>query len=75
MSAGETERRELIRRFLDDEIDVDELQDQLDALGPDVDRDELWARWAEQGLFDGPIEQDEWVSRRNGQYRVVRDDG
>jgi len=75
MSAESEDAQDILDRFLSGEIDADEFQDRIRELGPDTDRDALWARWAEQGLFDEPVERDEWVSRKNGQYRVIRDDG
>jgi len=75
MSSSPTDKDELIQRFIDGELTVTELQDKLGGLGADTDREELWARWSEQGLFDDPISRDGWVSRENGGYEEVRDDG
>jgi hypothetical protein len=75
MSSSPTDKDELIQRFINGELTVTELQDKLGGIGADTNREELWARWSEQGLFDDPISRDEWVSRRNGGYREVRDDG
>jgi len=58
---------ELRRQFLEGEIDGSELRDRLTELPQDTQRDELWARWSEQGLFDEPLDQDGWTSWKNGQ--------
>ena len=75
MSASDIDPRDAIERFLADEISITELQDILRDSTTAGDRDAMWARWAEQGLFDEPIDRDEWVSRKNGEFRTVRTDG
>lgn len=69
MSASEPTFDELRRMFTRGEIDADELRERLTDLPETTDRDELWARWSEQGVFDEPIEDEGWTSFKNGQPR------
>lgn len=75
MSAGEDTFEEIRTAFVRGRIDSAELRDRLRALDEDTDREELWARWAEQGLFDDPIDQEGYVSFEGGQRREVDPDG
>jgi len=75
MSGTEPSPDELFDRFRAGEFDVSELVDRLEALEADTDREELWARWAEQGLFNGPIEQDGYTSFDGKSPREVDGDG
>lgn len=75
MSAEEPTVTELRDRLNRGEIDTDEFLDQLQGLTTETEREELWATWASQGLFDGPIEQDGYTSFKNGRVREVTEDG
>jgi hypothetical protein len=75
MSATDDEITRLRRRFRDGELDLDELVDKLQQLDQDTERDELWARWASQGLFDEGIEQEGYTSFRGGFPTEVDTDG
>jgi hypothetical protein len=75
MSAEEPTVTDLRDRLNRGEIDVDEFLSQLQGLTTETEREELWATWASQGLFDGPIEQEGFTSFKNGRARQVDDDG
>lgn len=75
MSANEQTVADLRERFVNGEIDPDELREQLRALDQETDREELWARWAEQGLFDDPIGQEGYLSFAGGDPKIITDDG
>lgn len=72
--SGET-LESLRDRFLAGEIDRDEFLDRVSDVDTTEGRDELWARWAEQGLFDGPIEQDGYTSFAGNRVEEVDRDG
>jgi hypothetical protein len=61
--------------FTRGEIPVDGLRDALDSTDEDSQKDELWVRWAEQGLFDDPIEQEGFLAFPNGVPTEVDGDG
>lgn len=75
MSADEPTVSDLRDRLNRGEIDRDEFLDQLQGLTTETEREELWATWASQGLFDGAIEQEGYTSFKNGRMREVHDDG
>jgi hypothetical protein len=75
MSVSDDDIAELRRRFRDGDIGADELIAALQELDQDTDRDELWARWASQGLFDEAIEQEGYTSLRGGIPEQVDGDG
>lgn len=61
--------------FARGELDPQELEDALASTDEETDRDELWARWASQGLFDEPVEQEGYTSFKSGIPREVEGDG
>jgi len=65
-----------IRRLLSaGEITAEEARDRLASLDEQTDRDELWAKFAGQGLYDEPIRQDGYVSTRGNLRQKVKEDG
>jgi len=75
MSSSEPSFEELRTQLIRGEIDADTFQDELGGLGLDADKETLWARWAAQGLFDEPIDQDGFLSLRGGIPEEVDGDG
>jgi len=74
MSAGDSDIERLRSRLLAGEIDVDTFKAELAGLETDTEKDELWAEWASQGLFDSPLEQDGYTSRAGKGFRQVETD-
>jgi len=73
MSASEVAE---IRRLLSEgEIDAQEVRERFAELNEETDRDELWAKFAGQGLYDEPIRQDGYVSTRGNLRQKVDEDG
>jgi len=65
-----------IRRLLSEgEITAGEARDRLASLDGQTDRDELWSKFAGQGLYDDPIRQDGFTSKRGNRVETVGDDG
>jgi hypothetical protein len=75
MSTTEQTVADLREQFLNGEIGPDELRERLRDLDEETDREELWARWASQGLFDDPIAQEGYLSLADGDPEYITDDG
>lgn len=75
MSASNSDIQRLKSQLLAGEIDVETFKAELSALETDTEKDELWAEWAAQGLFDSPLEQDGYTSRAGKGFRQVETDG
>jgi len=74
MSGSQPTFRELRERFTAGEITAEQFRDRLTEVPADTDKDELWLRWADQGLFDGPITQEGFTSLAGpGAEEVDRD--
>lgn len=57
------------------EVAAEDLAQALQKAEDVADRDALWSRWAEQGLFDRPIAQTGWTSFKGNRVREIVDDG
>lgn len=68
-------RGEITRRLRAGEIDRTEAANLLQASTQVEDRDGLWARWGDQGLFDDPIERDSWTRFTKTRVEEVETDG
>lgn len=75
MSQSETTVDDLKQQFLRGDLDADELRQRLRELDTETDRDELWTRWAGQGVFDAPIDQEGYTSFKGARVREVDGDG
>jgi len=68
-------RGEITRRLRAGEIDRQEAAELLQDSTQVDDRDGLWARWADQGLFDSPVERDSWTRLTKTRVEEVEDGG
>jgi len=75
MSTSQPSFEELRAQLRRGEIDRATFARQVQQLDEDRALDALWARWAEQGLFDDPVAQDGFTSIRKGVVREVDGDG
>jgi len=75
MSASEPTLTELRRRLAQGDLTVDEFRQRLSESIQADEKDDLWARWAEQGLMDDAIEQEGFTSLRGPLVREVSPDG
>lgn len=74
MSASATSLSDLRQAFLRGDVTPAELREELQQLDADTDREELWLRWAGQGLFDEPIDQRGFTSFKGARVREVDPD-
>jgi len=75
MSASDPTVTELRGMLLRGDITADELVDRLTDIEDTPPRDQLWARWADQGLFDDPITQEGFTSFKGNRVQEVDTDG
>jgi hypothetical protein len=75
MVDGERSLEDLRRLLLSGEIDRDEFLEAVNESDETAGRDDLWARWASQGLMDDPIRQRGYLSLKGGVPRQVEGDG
>jgi len=75
MSASAESFSELRAAFLAGEIDRDEFLERIQRVPDTGGRDELWARWAEQGQFDRALEQEGYTSFAGARVEEVDGNG
>lgn len=75
MSTADETFEDLREAFLAGNIDAADLRGRLTGLAKETEREELWVRWAEQGLFDGPIDKRGFTSFKGARVREVDVDG
>jgi hypothetical protein len=75
MNDTDISRGEITRRLRAGEIDRGEAAQLLQDSDQVDDRDGLWARWVDQGLFDTPVERDSWTRITKTQTEEVSEDG
>lgn len=75
MSTAGDDLSELRQAFLRGDLTADELREQVADLGPGADREQLWLRWADQGLFEEPVTQEGFTSLAGNRRRHVDVDG
>jgi predicted kinase len=75
MSATEPSLRELRRQLAAGEITTEQFRQRLSESVQTDEKDDLWARWAGQGLMNDAIEQTGYTSLRGNLVREVNPDG
>jgi len=75
MSATAPSLSELRRQLTAGEITTDEFRQRLSESVQSDEKDDLWARWAGQGLMNDAIEQEGFTSLKGATVREVNPDG
>lgn len=75
MSAAQQSLSELRRQLVRGDLTVEQFRQQVRESVTTDEKDDLWVRWAEQGLMDDAIEQEGYTSLKGPLVREVNPDG